>query len=185
MAMKACKECGNEISSDAKKCPHCGKDQRNWFLQHKIITAILAIAVLMIIGSMGGEDTDTPSTSNKQSTNETAVTTKGQPQEPPMVVTVAKLVSDLDNNALNASNTYKGEYVEVTGTLVNIDSSGGYFTLEPYNDSFTFTNVQCFIEEEHLDAVAKFTDNQQVTVVGTITDVGEIMGYSLEVETIK
>lgn len=41
MAMKTCKECGKEISSGAKKCPSCGKDQRNWFTQHKIITAIL------------------------------------------------------------------------------------------------------------------------------------------------
>lgn len=30
-----------------------------------------------------------------------------------------------------------------------------------------------------------FTDGHEVTVVGTITDVDEIMGYSLDVETIK
>ncbi len=29
MAIKTCKECGKEISSSAKKCPNCGKDQRN------------------------------------------------------------------------------------------------------------------------------------------------------------
>lgn len=27
MALKKCKECGNEISTDAKVCPHCGKKQ--------------------------------------------------------------------------------------------------------------------------------------------------------------
>lgn len=27
MAMKKCKECGKEISKDAKVCPNCGKKQ--------------------------------------------------------------------------------------------------------------------------------------------------------------
>ena len=34
MALKNCKECGQEVSSEAKVCPHCGKRLRkwNWFL---------------------------------------------------------------------------------------------------------------------------------------------------------
>jgi len=175
MAMKPCKECGQEISSDAKICPSCGKDQRNFFIRHKFLT---------LIGVIVGGDGEQPATSSKQSTsNET--TQQEQPKPDPMVISVAKLVEDLENNALNASNTYTDQYVEVTGTLSNIDSGGDYFSLEPSRDSFTFTNVQCFINEEHLDTVANFAANQQVTVVGTITSVGEIMGYSIDVETIK
>lgn len=61
MAIKSCKECGNEVSSSGV-CPKCGKDQRNFFMKHKIISFIL---VLFIIGAfaMAGEDTTTSSTS--------------------------------------------------------------------------------------------------------------------------
>ncbi|HZK54521.1 MAG TPA: hypothetical protein VFC84_10055 [Desulfosporosinus sp.] len=45
-----CKMCGNEIDKSVKQCIHCGYDRRNFFGKHKIITSILAIA---IIGGMG------------------------------------------------------------------------------------------------------------------------------------
>lgn len=47
MAMKVCKECGTEISSSAKKCPHCGKNQQNVFLK-VIIYLIISIAIIVI-----------------------------------------------------------------------------------------------------------------------------------------
>ncbi len=102
-----------------------------------------------------------------------------------MVVTTDKLMEDLKSNALNASNNYKGKYVEVTGKLSNIDSSGKYFGITPMNNDFAIIGVQCYITEEQKAAVSKLTIGQKVTVVGAITDVGELMGYSLRVESIK
>lgn len=46
-----CKACGKEIAKGVKKCPHCGKDQRNFFMKHKIITGILVLVILAGIGS--------------------------------------------------------------------------------------------------------------------------------------
>lgn len=46
-----CKACGNTIAKGVNKCPHCGKDQRNFFLKHKFLTGILALVVLAGIGS--------------------------------------------------------------------------------------------------------------------------------------
>lgn len=31
-----CKTCGNDVAKGAKSCPNCGKDQRNFFMKHKI-----------------------------------------------------------------------------------------------------------------------------------------------------
>lgn len=189
MAIKPCKECGQEVSSDAKKCPKCGKDQRNWFMQHKIMTAILVIIVLSVFASMGDDNSNTSPTSSSNtvstSSSESTATTQQETKVAPTVITVDEIVKVLDSNALNASNTYKGKYVELTGKLSNIDSSGDYFSLAPMYDDYSFDTVMCYITQEHLDTVANFTDGQQVTVIGTITDVGEVMGYSLDVETIK
>lgn len=68
----ACKACGKEIAKGVKKCPNCGKDQRNWFMRHKILSFIGAIIVLSIIVSAlggGGEDTATD-TGNNETTNQ-------------------------------------------------------------------------------------------------------------------
>ena len=170
MAMKKCKECGAEISSSAKKCPSCGKDQRNWFSRHKLLTVILAIVVIGIIGSAIPSATpDTPVA----------------PDTPPIVVTVDTLAKDLKDNALNASNTYKNKYVEVTGLLENIDSDGAYFTIGILSGGFSMDTVMCNITKEQQDIVSTLKDKQKVTVTGTITMVGEVLGYAMEVESIK
>ncbi|WP_205693971.1 DUF4352 domain-containing protein [Clostridium prolinivorans] len=82
-----CKACGKEIAKGVKKCPHCGKDQRNFFMKHKIITGILVLVVIGIIGSLGSNgggnssatnDTSKPATS---SSAKQADTKKEEPKE--------------------------------------------------------------------------------------------------------
>ena len=53
MALKNCKECGAEVSSKGV-CPKCGKDQRNFWVKHKVITLILIVIALGVIVAMGG-----------------------------------------------------------------------------------------------------------------------------------
>lgn len=106
-----------------------------------------------------------------------------EPAEAPLDVTAQKLIEDLEGNALKASNEYKGKLVSVTGTVGTIDASGDYFTIEGTED-FSLTNVQVFIDESHLDTVSEFTEGQDVTVVGTVSDVGEILGYSIDADTV-
>lgn len=49
-----CKACSKEIAKGVKKCPNCGKDQRNWFMKHKIMTFIGAIILISIISNLAG-----------------------------------------------------------------------------------------------------------------------------------
>lgn len=54
---KQCKSCKSEIDSSASKCSHCGTDQRNWFIKHKIITGIIVITVVFgVIGAAGSSN---------------------------------------------------------------------------------------------------------------------------------
>ena len=55
MAMRICKECGNEVSSKGV-CQKCGRDQRSFFAKHKVITFILIVIILgVVIGATGGK----------------------------------------------------------------------------------------------------------------------------------
>lgn len=180
--MKKCKSCQTEIDSKAKKCPHCQADQRNWFVKHKIITVILALVLIgAISGGAKGSNTATTS-SNSNTSNKT---TTNSPKPSPIIVKTDTLVNALKENALNASNTYRDKYVELTGRLSNIDSSGKYISLEPINDDFSLTNIMCYVTQEQQDIVAGLKKDALVTVVGTITDVGEVKGYSMKVESFK
>ena len=180
--MKKCKSCQKEIDSKAKKCPYCQADQRNWFVKHKIITAILTLVLIGAISS-GAKGSNTATTSSNSNTSNK--TTTNAPKPSPIIVKTDTLIDALKDNELNASNTYKDKYVELTGKLSVIDSSGKYIGLSPINDDYSLRTVMCYITQEQKDIVAGLKKDSLVTVIGTITDVGEVMGYSMKVESFK
>ena len=184
-----CKSCGKEIAKGVKKCVNCGADQRNFLGRHKIITGIFALMIIGGIGSAMGDEgksspTQAPATTTAPAPATTATTVQ-QPKADPMIVTADKLVADLKGNPLNASETYKGKYIEVTGQLASVDSDGKYFSISPMNDDFSFTNILCNITPEQKATVSKFTSKQKLTITGTMTNVGEILGYTMKVESVK
>lgn len=65
--MIECKTCQKEIAKGVKQCPHCGKDQRSWFMRHKFLSFIGIIIILAIIGSaLGGNDSTSDSKDDKE-----------------------------------------------------------------------------------------------------------------------
>ena len=64
MAMKICKECGSEVSSKGV-CPKCGKDQRNFFTKHKVVTFLL---VVIILGAIVGGTSENNNNNNATQT---------------------------------------------------------------------------------------------------------------------
>ena len=97
-------------------------------------------------------------------------------------VSAAQLVNDLDSNAMNAKETYKGGYYRVTGVVSNIDASGQYINLDPEGVAYNLTNIQCFLNDDAArNAVRNMSKGDVVTVCGKVTDVGEFLGYSIDV----
>lgn len=97
-------------------------------------------------------------------------------------VSVAQLVDDLDANALNAKDTYKGGYYRISGVVSTIDASGKYISLDPEGVMFNFTSVRCDLNDDAArDYVRQISTGDYVTVCGQITDVGEVLGYSIDV----
>lgn len=42
----SCKFCNGEIAKGVRKCPHCGRFQKNFFRRHKILIALLIMTAL-------------------------------------------------------------------------------------------------------------------------------------------
>lgn len=172
-----CKNCGETISSKAVVCPKCGVKNKKPIYKRGWFIAIAAIAVIAIISSSQNDE-------NKPSQN----TTSDVPQQEIVYTeyTVSQLIKDLEDNALNAKNKYDDKYVKISGELSNIDSSGKYISLNPSDDSFTFYNVQCYIQNDEQTAkVASMKTGDTVTLKGKVTDVGEVLGYQLDIDAIE
>lgn len=156
--------------------------QRWWFI---VICVFFGLALL---GGLTGESEKKIETENNAQESKSKKSKKSKESKPePLVVTVDELYEALDSNALKASSTYKNKYVQVAGTLANIDSDGKYFTLEGDN-TILFESLHVSIPKSKKDSILnnlmEYSIGDTLTVTGEITVVGEIMGYTMNIDTL-
>ena len=188
--MTTCKTCGKEMAKSAKVCPSCGAKNKKPFFTRPWFIAIVALIIIGAIASGGkSESGNTTAVADKTNSNNSEV--KDTTAESTTIAieyadyTVDDLMAQLEENALKASNDHKGENVRITGKLNNIDSSGKYISLVP-NTDFAIIGVQCYIKNDETKAkVAELSKDSLVTLTGKITDVGEVLGYSLNIDNIE
>lgn len=172
--MKLCKTCGKEIAKKAKSCPYCGAKnkkpiyKRVWFI---ILCAILAIIIVGCVA--GGSDDDSSSSTSNKKIEYTSYD-------------ISTMLDDLEDNAASAKDKYDGKYVKITGKLSTIDSDGSYISIEDPSDEWSLDDIMCYIEsDEQLKQVKNYSTGDTITVKGKITEVGEVMGYSLDIDKIE
>ncbi len=185
--MSQSNELPNDAKAQAKADKAYKKAMRPWFKKKRFwLLGLFALGVISSALNGGGGGT----ASNAGSSQVEAVAPEAkteapaaEPEAPVVEVTTGQLLSDLEENALAAKRDWDGKRVTLTGKLRNIDSSGSYFTISG-DAEFSIISVQVYIDESLVEAVSAFKKGQTVTVTGEITDVGEIMGYSVTAQSI-
>lgn len=163
--MTNCKACGKEIAKGVNKCVHCGKDQRNFFMKHKIITGILMLVIIVAIGSAMGQNknsTTAPNTTQTKKTEEKKVEA--------INVSAVDLAKAYVDNEVNADKAYKGKTVLTNGTIKDIGVIAGQtFIVLSSGKEFSVTDIQCFFKEKsEIDKIANLKKGDTVTVQGVV-----------------
>ena len=157
-----------------------------------ILTVVLGLVLIGCLLPSSNDDSkkaeDKPKAQQEQSVDEEETKTETKEEEPApdyIEVTTDELSDALDANAMNASDTYKDKYVAVTGRLAEIDSDGKYIVLADVNDELSFYTIKCNIKsDEQLEKVKQMTKDDTVVIRGQITDVGEFMQYTMNIDSI-
>lgn len=177
---KKCKYCQSDIPKKAKVCPVCKKKQGG----RGCLIAVGVVVALGIIGAVAGGGGSSSNSNSAASTAAKAEETTAAPIEY-TAYTVDEMMADLKSNAMNASDKYKGQYLEITGKLSVIDSNGKYISVNP-DDQFAILGVQCYIKsDEQKDAIKTKSIGDSITVKGKCKDVGEVLGYSLDIDSVE
>ncbi len=180
--MTVCKSCGAEIAKSAKVCPHCGAKNKKPVYKRPWFIVLIAIVVIAAVASIGGGGSDDGTSSPGGSDSSTAEEQKIEYTD----VTVDDLIKELGENAANASEKYKDQYLSVEGRLGNIDSDGSYISIYSQNDEWDFQGVTCYIKsDDQLTTVKELKNDDILIVKGKMTDVGEVLGYSMDIDSIE
>ncbi|MEG0918555.1 MAG: zinc-ribbon domain-containing protein [Bacilli bacterium] len=173
-----CTHCGADISKGAKTCPSCGGKNKKPIYKRPWFIVIIAILVIGVVGSaLGGGDSNTNTSSNDEP----------QKAEKKIEYTehdIKKMHKELEANALKAEEKYQDKYIEITGKLGTIDSDGSYICIET-NEEYSFDDIQCYIEDDkQLKQIKELNKGDSVTIQGQVTEIGELLGYSMDIDKI-
>lgn len=156
---------------------------------HRVLKLLkYGIAIIFLLALFVRVMEDTSGINSSSNTSSSSSTSK-QVQEAPKEYAEADidiLLNDAKNNAAKANKDYKGKYVKiVNGDVFNIESNARYIQIEG-SDPYTLIHVTCTPKNDQVkNAMINLSKGQMVTVYGKITDVGEILGYSLDMDKVE
>lgn len=183
--MIKCKACHADIASSAKTCPQCGAKNKKPIYTKWWFYAAIILVVAIAVGNAGGTGSQSENRNSEGGTPARTSSTKE-----PISYThynVTELFDALKENALKAKETYNNQYVELEGYLSNIDSDGKYISIGAGegNYDYIFQSVQCYIKSDEQKAVVmEMGINDPIIIRGKIKSVGEVLGYSLDIDSI-
>lgn len=134
----------------------------------KVIGAVIIIIVIAILGMscFGGESIP----ENVEYTS----------------VELVQMYDELYDNAYVAEETYSDMYVKVEGVISVVDSDGNYIALEVPGDEYWLESVSCYFTDDTQREILKTKSvGDTVIIEGQISDIGEVLGYSIDIHTIQ
>lgn len=149
---------------------------------------IIVVVSIAIIGTVTEETEDSVPNTNGTTTDITETTKDNTSSKKEyQKVDIQSMLDELEENALRAESKYQNAYIEITGKIANFDSDGAYITVEPVNaNEWNFDTIMCYIKKsEQKDFIMEKSVGDTVTIKGKIISIGEILGYSMNIDSIS
>lgn len=172
-----CKKCGQEVDKKAVICTACGCKIKKpiykkwWFW-------VLIVVIIAIVGGSSGD--------NETSTNTTDKTSKTEDQIVYEIVDLQTMFDDLRGNAMKAETKYQKKYVEFECEINSFDSDGSYISVEPVGaGEWNFTTAMCYIKNDsQKEFLVEKNVGDTITIKGRVKSIGEVMGYSIDINEV-
>lgn len=178
--LTTCDSCGAEIATSAKTCPQCGAKVKRPITKKWWFWVVVVVIIAAIVGG----------TSGSKSGDKPAPDEPMTPQQPISYThyNVTELFDALKNNAMKAQSDFKDQYVEIEGYLDVLDSDGKYIGVgaAPNDYNYILQNVQCYIKDDtQKQQIMEIGTESPITVRGKIISVGEVLGFSMNIDSIN
>lgn len=137
----------------------------------KVSAVIILLIVAIAVASKGNSSSVATNTTGSVASVATNSSTPTPVQsQVPIIVTATKLSSDYQSNEVSADAKYKGNLVQVSGTIYNIGKDimdNPYIELQ--NGPYDPFGVQCMFSQSDESKLANLSKGQTVTLLGTVS----------------
>ncbi len=173
-----CKKCGNEIDKRAVVCTNCGCKIKKPIFKKWWFWILVGIVVVIIAISGGGESSTTVTEKNIQDQADEIVYE---------VVDLQTMFDELDGNAMKAEANYDKKYIEFECKIKSFDSDGSYISVEPTGASeWNFSFAMCYIKNDmQKEFLIQKNVGDIITIKGRVKSIGEVLGYSIDINEVK
>ena len=139
---------------------------------------IIVVLVAVIAGSGGDNSTSTTNNSSTPAKEE---------QLSYEVVDLQTMFDELEANAMKAESNYTDKLIETECKIASFDSDGKYITVEPVGaDEWNITTAMCYIKnDDQKSYLIEKNVGDTITIKGKITSIGELVGYSIDINEVN
>ena len=151
-----CKSCGADIAKSAKACPQCGAKKKPGCLRTVLATVLLFFGLILIIGSIGGNDS-------------------AQPTEPQISEAEykAQCVEIAYEDLARNPDAHAGEYFKFTGEVVQVLQDGNTVNLRLnvtpvyFGEKISYYDDTIYVILHLPDGADRILEDDIITLYGT------------------
>lgn len=163
MALVQCKECSNEVSTNAPACPKCGAPVPRQRPKSKALLFVLGGVGLLLGTCLLGVVVAAVKPGGSSAASSSAV-------DSARYVDMRTLLSEYSDNEVRADANFKGRYVLVDGVVNDIKRdllNSGYLTLGT-GRALEIPQVQCFFNKDQEQKAARLSKGSRISVRGQV-----------------
>ncbi|WP_158621644.1 OB-fold protein [Corallococcus aberystwythensis] len=169
MALVKCKQCGNDVASNAAACPKCGAPVPRG-------TSVLKVTLFVVGGLFSlcflGTCLGAVGAAKKGSSSSGASSSSAAPTPPPepKLVAIRTLLAEYADNEVRADSNFKDQIIQTAGVVDDVkkDITNSVYVTLGTGRQFEIPQIQCFVTDDQVKRAASLSKGTKIGVRGRV-----------------
>jgi hypothetical protein len=172
MALLKCKQCGNDVASNAAACPKCGAPvpRGRSVLKLALFVCIGGVFSLCFLGTCVSAVRGADRASSRGSGSAGASKADAPARPAPKMVELRTLLSEYSDNEVRADSNFKDQVIQTSGVVDDVkkDIMDSVYVTIGTGRQYEIPQVQCFVSDEQVKKAASLSKGTRIGVRGRV-----------------
>ncbi|NRD53781.1 OB-fold protein [Corallococcus exiguus] len=175
MALVKCKQCGNDVASNAAACPKCGSPVPRG-------TSVLKVSLFVVggffslcflgtcLGAVGAAKKGASPSAASASDAAPEAAARPEPKPEPKAVAIRTLLAEYADNEVRADSNFKDQIIQTAGIVDDVkkDFTNSVYVTLGTGKQFEIPQIQCFVTDDQVKKAASLSKGTKIGVRGRV-----------------